>query len=855
MVYMPTTPSSHLQFQDIATLTHEEAYQHFESSHMGLSARIALERKARVGANVLESHSVKWYEVFFRQFRSAFIYLLLVASIVSLVEEAYIDAAMIFFFLFLNAFLGFWQEIRAEKALSLLKTFVDRKTRVRRDGIEVLISVTDVVPGDIVLLDAGDMIPGDGIFVRAEEVTVDESPLTGEIEPIRKYATPMQTAPLRYDLASNVGFTRTTLLSGDGELLVTATGKDTVIGDIAKHLDETVSPSAFEQGISRFSQFILKLVLATIPIIFMLNYLVHGSEFDVSRFALFAIALTVSVIPEALPLVMTISLSRGALELAKKHVVPRRLSAIEDLGSIDVLCTDKTGTITENRLAVSGIYGNPDAVLSHALMTPLSSPDANSAQNSVFDTAILTHDAGVLAGTLGTVSRVDELPFDPLRRRDSVLVAMANGTRRLVMRGAPEKVYEASGVPVPAEAKAWMEAEGRKGCRVLAVATRDMDAHITEVTEAIESGVTVLGLIAFSDPLKPSTKAAVATAKELGVQVKIITGDAKEVAGWVGVEAGILSHESEVLSAEDLMHMTEAEQLDAVDKYHVFARTMPLQKTLIITLLERRHLVGFLGEGFNDAPALKAAHVGLAVSNASDIAQDAADVVLLNPSLMVIIDGVREGRRIFANSMKYLRTTLASNFGNFYALAFSSLFIPYLPMLPIQVLLLNLLSDFPMMAIATDNVDDKELERPQSYQVSELTSVALVLGVVSTMFDFAFFGYFQQFGESVLQTMWFAGSIVTELVIIFSIRTTLPFWKARRPSGILVALSGVAILTTVALLYIPKVQDVFHFIEPGLAYVVPAALLIALYFVTTECVKLLFYRWWKAGPTRHAGLG
>lgn len=840
-------------FSEIAQKTSEDIFRELKSNPKGLTRTEANVRLTVHGKNALEEKTTKWYEIFLRQFRSAFIYLLLAASFVALYQGEYIDAGMIFLFLLLNAVLGFYQEFRAEKALSLLKTFVDRKTRVRRDGVLLDISVSDIVPGDIVALVAGDMLPGDGYFIRAEGVTIDESPLTGETEPVVKSVGVLSEAPKGYYGATNIGFTRTTLLSGDAEVVIFATGKGTVIGDIAKHMESSESPSAFEDGINKFSKFILKLVLGTIPIIFILNYFVHGDAFDVTKFVLFSIALTVSVIPEALPLVMTISLSRGALILAKKHVVPRRLSAIEDLGSIDVLCTDKTGTITENKLAIAGVFGNKAETLRHALMVPLSSDSVVSAQNSVFDIALLEHATEEEKNSLSSLTRIDELPFDPIRRRDSVLIDM-NATRVLVMRGSPESVYSCAGTNIPSDVSAWIKEEGSKGCRVIAVASARKEGPVTEIDEEVERGVTVLGLISFADPLKSSTREAVREAKKLGVQVKIITGDAREVGGWVGTEAGITSDKNEVLTGDELDKMTREEKLVAVERYHVFARTMPLQKTEIITLLRERHLVGFLGEGFNDAPALKCAHVGLAVANASDIAQDASDVVLLNPSLMVIIDGVREGRRIFANSMKYLRATLASNFGNFYALAFSSLFIPYLPMLPIQVLLLNLLSDFPMMTIATDNVDDKELERPAGYKVAELTTVAIVLGVVSTMFDFAFFGYFQQFGESVLQTMWFAGSIITELVIVFSIRTTLPFWKARRPANGLIFLSVFVMALTVALLYIPKVQEVFHFIEPGLEYMIPAGILITAYFVTTEIVKLFFYRLWKSKDTFGAGL-
>jgi Mg2+-importing ATPase len=424
----------------------------------------------------------------------------------------------------------------------------------------------------------------------------------------------------------------------------------------------------------------------------------------------------------------------------------------------------------------------------------------------------------------------------------------------MVMRGAPENVY---GSAFTGEVVDWARNEGIKGCRILAVAYKEIHEQDKQSVEPEdEYGFTVAGMVSFTDPLKSSTRHALKEANKLGVQVKIITGDSKEVAGWVGVEAGIIDNAEEVLSSDVFSQMTEAEKLVAVDKYHVFARTLPLQKYEIISLLKHSHLVGFLGEGFNDAPALKMAHVGLAVENASDIAQDASDVILLNKSLDVIIDGIKEGRVIFANSMKYLRSTLASNFGNFYALAFSSLFISYLPMLPIQVLLLNLLSDFPMISISTDNVDDEELKSPKGYQVAELTSVAIALGIVSTIFDFSFFGYFVNSpDERVLQTMWFMGSILTELVVLFSIRTILPFWRGKRPSMTVVLLTGTMAVVTVMLPFVPMAQRVFGFIRPEPEYLYITFGLVALYFISNEVVKLLFYRFWNAKETRHAGLG
>lgn len=845
-----------IQFNDIALNTKEEALSFLSASDKGLPLSVASSRLLDVGKNELTGKETTWQQILLRQFKSAFIYLLLVAAIISFfLGDSKLDAILILLFLVINATLGFFQEYRAENSLKLLKSFVDRKTRVRRDGKEFSVSVSEIVPGDIVVLDAGDMIPADGYFLRAESVTVDESPMTGETEPAVKVAGPLQEMPADFYAATNIGFSRTTLLSGDAELLIFATGKQTQVGAIAKSMQEAESPSAFEEGISKFSRFILKLVLTTIPIIFVLNFIIHKDTIDIPEFLLFSIALTVSVIPEALPLVTTLSLSRGALELAKRHVVPRRLSAIEDLGSINILATDKTGTITENKLTVSSVWGEESAVLEYALMGPLSDMHANETQNSVFDKALLLYSSAGAQQSLKGIVRVDALPFDPIRRRSTILVDH-DKKAFLVMRGAPEVVFSATKKKMPAPAIAWVKEQGRNGSRTLAVAYKEVPYGVHKtIEEKDESGFTMVGMIAFADPLKPSTKRAVEHAKKLGVTVKIITGDSREVAGWVGYQAGIIASQDDVITGEELEKLSPEEKLFAVEKYNVFARTMPLQKYEIIQLLQKKNLVGFLGEGFNDAPALKLAHVGLAVENASDIAQDASDVVLLNPSLEVIIDGIKEGRKIFANSMKYLRATLTSNFGNFFALAFSSLFIPYLPMLPIQILLLNLLSDFPMISIATDNVDDDELRSPKGYQVTELTTIAIVLGVVSTFFDFSFFGYFVQFEDhKVLQTMWFIGSILTELVLLFSIRTALPFWRAKRPAKVVMWFTGVASVVTLLLTYLPLGRELFGFVYPEMKYLSVALGLVVLYFISTEAVKLLFYRFWRAKDSQYAGL-
>ncbi len=839
-----------LNFKQVGTMEKVALQNELRTREGGLSESEASERHLQ-GANEVLAKQTTWQEVLIRQFKSSFIYLLFAAFAVSLFMGEVSDAILILFFLIINAVLGFYQEFRAEHSLQLLKQFVERRTRVFRDGKEVTIAVREVVVGDVVLLDAGDMIPADGYFLSAEQVSVDESPMTGETKPVAKVAIVLEKKPENFYDAKNIGFSRTTLVSGDARLLIFAIGNKTEVGSIVKQMESANTESTFEIGISRFSTFILKMVLATIPLIFVLNLIIHHEVVHFGEFLLFAIALTVSVIPEALPLVMTLSLSRGAIQMAKKHVVPRRLSAIEDLGSIDILCSDKTGTITENKLSVHDVFGEREAVMRYAGYAALSRPDSTSSQNSVFDNAVIAfHEAKM---TKHELSFVDEMPFDPIRKRSTVLVRV-EGKLLLVSRGAPELLISRT-TPKGKEAIEWAKEEGGKGCRVLAVNIKEVAGlDKRKITTADEKGMTFVGLVSFADPLKKSTKGAIHDAGKLGVQVKIITGDGKEVAGWVGYEAGLITDRSQVITGDELEKLSPEEKILAVEKYHVFARTMPLQKYAIIELLQKSHLVGFLGEGFNDAPALKMAHVGLAVANASDIAQDAADVILLNPSLHVIIDGIREGRKIFANSIKYIRATLASNFGNFYALALSSLFIPYLPMLSVQILLLNLLSDFPMISIATDTVDDAELKRPRGYQVKEITMVAIVLGVVSTIFDFSFFGYFVQYGEETLQTMWFVGSVLTELVLLFSIRTMLPFWRSRAPSKTIIYLTVCVVALTIAIPYTTLGQEFFKFVVPEPKLLLAALGLVALYFISTEAVKLFFYRFWNEKSSQHAGL-
>ncbi|EKD76064.1 MAG: hypothetical protein ACD_43C00236G0001 [uncultured bacterium] len=633
-------------------------------------------------------------------------------------------------------------------------------------------------------------------------------------------------------------------MSGEIEALVYATGSETAMGQVAKLTTTTKQISSFELEINHFSSFILKLVLITLACVIIVNLLLKGTSQWIDL-VIFAIALAVGVIPEGLPVVTTFSLSRGARRLAKQKVVVKRLTAIEDLGSIEVLCTDKTGTITENNLTVADISANDKtATLWHAALACLEVLDDQTEQpNNAFDLAIWKALSLQQQGHLRQTKRFNEIPFDPERRRNSVLVK-TDAEQVLIVRGAAEVICAACNMnlAVRDNINQWIAAEGKRGRRVIAVAKKIWATESYDVKDELYD-LKYLGCISFVDPVKVSTPQAVHDAEALGVVVKIVTGDSKEVAGAVAAEVGLVDDPSGVMVGGDLDGLSHAQQLVAVREHQVFARVSPQQKYHIIQLLQEQNLhVGFLGEGINDAPALKVANISLVVQGASDIAREAADVILLEQSLEVIVDGIREGRVVFTNTMKYIQATLSSNFGNFYAVALVSLFIDFLPMLPLQILLVNLLSDFPMITIAADRVDPQELHKPKSYHVKDILLLATFLGLVSTVFDFIYFALFRNLPASGLQTNWFIGSILTELLFLFSIRNRHLLTRGVRPATIILVLSGVAAVLTIMIPYTNFGHSIFQFTSPTFTQLLLILGVAALYLIVTEAVKLLYYR-------------
>ncbi len=811
---------------------------------VGLSSLEVETRRKEYGLNSLAESSIRPLEIFIRQFKSSFIYLLLGAALLSFILGQMTEGWMIVIFILINASLGFYQEYRSEQTVELLKRYITIKTKVRRNGKVSIIDADDLVPGDIVIIEAGDGIPADIRIVEDLNLTVNEEPLTGESVPMNKESAPLTNNATELYEAKNIGFSGTTVVSGRGLGIVFATGTRTQIGDIADLVGGTNHESRFEQELGKFSKFILYLVVGTLAFIFVANILLKGWDADIASLAIFSIALAVSVVPEALPIVMTFSLSRGARRLAKNRVVVKRLSAIEDLGSIQILCTDKTGTITENKLTVHETYGqNRNAIIFSANMGgSYIAMHSRGGTPDPFDTALwesLTADEQTRLADHRVVSNI---PFDPVRKKVSALMEY-EGVTTLIVRGAPESILDASTVNPEERARIleWMSSEGRAGRRTIAVASKALSSADYDDT-LDEAGLSFIGCISFIDPIKASAKQAIKDAIELRVGIKIITGDSKEVAGQVAFDVGLAKAPTDVMSARELFELNDEERMSALESINVFARVSPAEKYKIIELLQTKYEVGFLGEGINDAPALKIANVAIVVPSASDIAREAADIILLDRSLSVVIGGIREGRVIFANTIKYIKSTLSSNFGNFYAVAISSLFIPFLPMLPLQILLVNLLSDFPAIAIATDSVDPEELREPKQYNIRKIIMFGTTLGIVSTVFDFITFAHFSRLGAEMLQTHWFMVSILAEILFLYSIRSRKVFWKTKAPSFTLTILSVLAIIATVTIPFTSFGQSMFGFIRPSMGSMGVVLAIVAAYFVTTEIAKLLYYR-------------
>ncbi|MBI2775048.1 cation-transporting P-type ATPase [Candidatus Dependentiae bacterium] len=841
---MNEAPSSLFTFY--ATTPLDQILKKLETSiDTGLRTSQIKQRQQQYGQNYIQEHDRNALHIILGQLKSPFFYLLAIVALIALAVQEWYDGIVILLFITINVVVGFYQEYHAEHQLSLLKKYLVHRERVIRDGKEFEVSSDQMVPGDIVLLFPGDRVPADIRLIMAENVQVDESVLTGESLPVSKRAEILKGPINQPTQAENILFTGTLITSGKAVGVVFATGSSTQMGELVYLTIATMRESSFAKKVGRLGNIIIILVLTTLICVFAVNVLLKAGRVNIFDLFIFSLALAITVIPEALPVVVTFSLSQGVSRLAKKKVVVKRLSAIEDLGSVQLICTDKTGTLTENSLTMVGVYARDEKqLLWSALLAAENTYDAIAYATKGFD-HVLWNAVGPETKKLTEYKKIGEIPFDPQTKRNMVVVQHGTDTE-IIERGMVDEIISHCAIPDKEWLKSFLEWSGHEGLlgrRVLAVARKTAEKNITSLRDIPENNFEFLGGISFADPIKNTAHEAVDKAQKLGIQIKVLSGDIKEVVGAVCQQIGLISDATEVITGPELINKSPEEKHALCFKYNAFARVLPEQKLEIIKILQTRYEVGYMGDGINDGPALKIADVSVAVQDAVDSARDAADVILLKKSLLVIVNGVEEGRIIFANTFKYIKTALSTNFGNFYSLAIATLLIDYLPMLPMQLLILNVMSDLPMIAISTDAVDPKQIQKPVSYQTGDILAPIVILSMVSTVFDLIYFSIFKRYEQSVLQTGWFCLSILTELLFIFSIRTEGPFYRAHRPSSILVALVLFSGTITLALPFIPLTRRLLLFtkLEPYHFFII--IILSIIYFITTDIVKCAYY--WK----------
>jgi Mg2+-importing ATPase len=812
----------------------------------GLSSTEATARLAKVGPNVTSGERKRAVLLqFLAKFLNPLVIILLVASAISGATGDRVSFIIISAIVLISVTLDFVQEHRAGQAAERLRDSVAVRGRVLRDGQTLDIPIAGIVPGDVVLLAAGDLIPGDGRVLEANDLFINEALLTGEPYPVEKAPAelPDQAEVLR---AGNAVLMGTSVISGSAKVLVCRTGQGTSLGEIADTLAAKAPANSFQLGTQKFGLLIMRMTILLVLFVLLANAFFHRPWLESF---LFAVALAVGLTPELLPMVVSVTLARGALRMSAKKVIVKRLDSIQNLGSMDVLCTDKTGTLTEAKIHLERHVDAGGKESQRVLELAYFNSFFETGLKSPLDDAILEHqeiDAKAW-------HKIDEVPFDFERRRVSVLLENATG-RLLVVKGAPEDVlrlsesYEAEGgaraldSAARAGITAVFEGLSKEGFRVLGIALRSVGMDHPHAVVGDESVLVFAGFAAFLDPPKESAKQALADLAAGGVTVKIVTGDNELVTQHICAELG--------MPVAGVLTGTEIQQLDdhalqaKVEQANLFCRVAPAQKNRVILALKQRgHVVGYLGDGINDAPALHSADIGISVESAVDVAKASATMILLEHDLGVLQAGVLEGRRTFGNIMKYIMMGTSSNFGNMFSMAGAALFLPFLPMLPVQILLNNLLYDVSEIPIPLDNVDEEYLAKPRQWDMAFIRNFMLVIGPVSSLFDFlVFFILLKTFhaGAELFHTGWFVESMASQVLVIFIIRTRRNPFRSH-PNAWIVACSLVVVAVAVGLPFTPAGVHLGFVAPPAFFFLVLAGILVA-YLLAVEGVKQRFFR-------------
>jgi Mg2+-importing ATPase len=823
------------------TRGNDELLKALDATASGLTEAEAGERLLRYGPNVsIANVRTNFASKLLKRLAEPLIAILLIAATISGVSGDWQSFSVIVAIVTFSVVLDLVQEQKAEAAIDALRRSVAITAAVRRSGRVTELAVRDIVPGDVIELRSGDLVPADGVVLTSRGALANEAILTGEPYPAEKRSGPAESPALAG--AFNALFGGTNIVGGQATMLVVATGGATRLGHIAALVQEKAAPTAFERGVHALGMLILRLTGFLVLFVLLTQLIRHGLSLESF---LFAVALAVGLTPELLPMIMTVTLARGAVRMAARQVVVKRLSAIHDLGAMDVLCTDKTGTLTEARIVHTGSFDIDGAESARTTQIASLNSRFSSGMRSNLDDALMA-----ACPTNNDAYRfVDDVPFDFDRRRASVLVDHG-ADRQLFTKGAPEAllslcthVEQPDGRVAPldpqarARIEALLDAKGREGLRLLGVARRTIAADRKTIAASDERDLTFVGCAAFIDPPKASVTAAVRRLCEAGVRVKVISGDAAPVVLHL---VDILSLPATGLATgEEIANLSEAALAARVPEVDLFVRVSPEQKSRIVRALQRRgHTVGFLGDGINDAPAIHAADVGISVDGGTEVARQAADIIMLAPDLGVLADGIAEGRRTYANIMRYVRMGTSSNFGNMLSMALASLVLPFLPLAPLQILLNNLLYDVSEIGIPFDDADKEDIAQPMTWNMSNVLRFTLIMGPLSSLFDLATFALLHVgFGVDVdvFRTAWFVESIVTQILVIFVIRSAKPIWEGR-PHPMLVATS-LGALAGALLLALTPLGRVFGFVPLPPLVLGAIAMISVIYLVIAEGLK------------------
>ena len=823
-----------------------------QSGPGGLSAARAAASLAANGPNsVDDAQKASALRLLLRQFESPLALILVFAALLSFVLRQWVDASIILAIVLGSSLLSFTQEYRASAAVEGLRRRLALTCTVIRDGMEQVLPVSQIVPGDLVRLSAGNLIPADGLVIEAQDFLVSQAAMTGETFPVEKRPG-LVDADAALAARSNTVFLGASVQSGTARVLIVRTGRQTEFGAIAARLRARPPETEFARGVREFGGLLLRVMVVIVVFVLAVNLLLGR---PVTDSLLFAVALAVGISPELLPAIISVTLSAGARAMSKRGVIVRRLDAIENLGSMDILCTDKTGTLTNGIMTLDGAVDTADRSSDGVRQLGFLNAQFQTGIANPLDAALVT--AGQTAGlTTDGYAKIDEIPYDFIRRRLTVVLApAATPTLHLILtKGAFQNVLEictaieTDGADAALDDKARgdlaaiFEAKGNQGLRVLAIATASVAAK-ADYDHADEQGLTFRGFLLFADPPKADVKRILGDLAGLGIKVKIISGDNRHVTAHVAAAVGMDA--AAMLTGDALNKLGDDALWHLAPRTAIFAEIDPQQKERIVRALQRMgHAVGYLGDGINDAPALHAADVGISVEGAVDVARESADIILLSHDLDVLRQGVEDGRKTFVNTLKYINITTSANFGNMVSMALVAPFLPFLPLLAKQILLNNFLSDLPSIAISGDNVDAERITTPQRWNIKDIRRFMVVFGLISSVFDLitfaALFVIFHA-GEAAFQTAWFMISLLTELLVVLILRTRRPVIRSG-PSRLLFMSTLVVAVTTMAVPFLGALSTAFGFVPLSWAEIGAVVAIVSSYIIATEAAKVWYFR-------------